>query len=282
MARSDGLRRIAAALEEADLVLIGASSGLDMAEGLDIFASDAHFHEAYGDLAEVAGARSILEGLCLSRGDIVRSWAWGARFACREWLAYEPGIIMGTLRSLIGDTDRFVLTCNLDARFARAGFTEADILETEGSISEMVCSVGCCDERHPAEEAVRLLDASTVGGRVDPVPIPACPRCGASLVPAINEMRLQYLDTACRELLAGFERLVAAHRGQDIVVLELGVGLRNGIIKRLLAQAVTGEPNLTYAIFNYGQVVFPPGLEGRCVGIDGDMAAAFAEMGGGG
>lgn len=40
--------RIGRALAEADLVIIGASNGLDMAEGLNLFCADAHFREAYG------------------------------------------------------------------------------------------------------------------------------------------------------------------------------------------------------------------------------------------
>lgn len=41
--------RIGTTLSEADLVIIGASNGLDMAEGLNLFRADAHFREAYGD-----------------------------------------------------------------------------------------------------------------------------------------------------------------------------------------------------------------------------------------
>lgn len=47
--------RIGRALAEADLVIIGASNGLDMAEGLNLFCADAHFQEAYGDLAQADG-----------------------------------------------------------------------------------------------------------------------------------------------------------------------------------------------------------------------------------
>ena len=43
--------RIGRALAEADLVIIGANNGLDMAEGLNLLCADAHFREAYGDLA---------------------------------------------------------------------------------------------------------------------------------------------------------------------------------------------------------------------------------------
>ena len=55
--------RIGRALAEADLVIIGASNGLDMAEGLNLFCADAHFQEAYGDLAQADGIGCILQGL---------------------------------------------------------------------------------------------------------------------------------------------------------------------------------------------------------------------------
>lgn len=57
--------RIGRALAEADLVIIGASNGLDMAEGLNLFCADAHFQEAYGDLAQADGIGCILQGPCL-------------------------------------------------------------------------------------------------------------------------------------------------------------------------------------------------------------------------
>ena len=119
--RSDKLRHVRDALRTANLVLIGASNGLDMAEGLNLFAPDDHFAEAYGDLAVTCGARSILEGMYRSSGEAARLWAWQARFACCEWLDYEPGPVMRPLRDLVGNADHFVVTCNIDARFVRAG-----------------------------------------------------------------------------------------------------------------------------------------------------------------
>ena len=55
--------RIGRALAEADLIIIGASNGLDMAEGLNLFCADSHFREAYGDLAQTDGISCILQGL---------------------------------------------------------------------------------------------------------------------------------------------------------------------------------------------------------------------------
>ncbi len=215
-----------------------------------------------------------------ARRSFARTWAWQARFACREWLDYEPGAVMRPLHALVGDTDCFVITCNIDARFTRAGFDEFHVLETEGSVAKMTCSARCCDERHRTDEVVRALDASIVGGQVDQSLIPACPHCGAPLMCAIDERRLQQPDFQLIAQLDALEEFAQRHAGGNIVVLELGVGMRNGVVKRMLSHLVSGEPNLTYAVFNYNQVVFPHGLEQCCIGIDGDLAVAFAELSG--
>lgn len=55
--------RIARVLTEADLIIIGASNGLDMAKGLNLFCADAHFWQTYGDLAQTDGIGCILQGL---------------------------------------------------------------------------------------------------------------------------------------------------------------------------------------------------------------------------
>ena len=183
---------------------------------------------------------------------------------------------MKTLRELVGNTDCFVATCNVDGRFVRAGFDPTHVLETEGSVRELVCSRGCGPERYPSEDVVRAWEAA--GGGADGAVVPRCPRCGAPLALAIDERRLGRPDAACREALATLRDLVERHRGGNVVVLELGVGRRNGVIKSLLRQVAAGEPRLTYAIFNYSEVDVPPGLEQACIGVPGDMGAAFAEL----
>lgn len=133
--------RIGRALAEADLVIIGASNGLDMAEGLNLFCADAHFQEAYGDLAQADGIGCILQGLASPDASVRRRWA--ERFHQKEYLEYEPGSLMNGLRRLTEHADTFVVTCNIDGHFARAGFDENRVLETEGGIRTSI------DERRP-------------------------------------------------------------------------------------------------------------------------------------
>lgn len=220
--------RVRQALSEADLVIIGASNGLDMAEGLNVFRADAHFLEAYGDLAQRDGMGCILQGLAAPDANVRRSWI--ERFCRKECLEYEPGPLMGALRRLTEHADTFVITCNIDGHFARAGFDERRVLETEGN-------------------------ARTT----------------------IDERRLAHPDAQATAQLQELAHLVQAHRDGRVAILELGVGLRNGVIKHMLARAANVCANATYVVFNYGQALVP-GARCETILVDGDMAEAFEEI----
>lgn len=220
--------RIRRALAEADLIIIGASNGFDMAEGFSLFCADAHFWEAYGDLAQTDGNGCILQGLGSPDAIVRRRWA--ERFYQKEYLEYEPSPLMNGLRHLAGHADAFVITCNIDGRFARAGFNENRVLETEGSIRT-----------------------------------------------SIDERRLAHPDALATAQLEELARLVRAHRNGKVAILELGVGLRNGVIKRMLAQIANACEHATYIVFNYSQAMVP---DASCetILVDGDMTPAFEEV----
>ena len=220
--------RIGRALAEADFVIIGTSNGFNMAEGLNLFCADAHFRETYGDLAQTDGIGCILQGLASPDANVRRRWA--ERFHQKEYLEYEPSPLMNGLRHLTEHADTFVVTCNINGHFARAGFNENRVLETEGSIRS-----------------------------------------------SIDERRLAHPDALAAAQLEELARLVQAHRDGRVAILELGVGLRNGVIKRMLAQIANACEHATYIVFNYSQAMAP---DASCetILVDGDMAPAFEEV----
>ena len=220
--------RIGRALAEADLIIIGTSNGFDMAEGFNLFCADAHFQETYGDLAQTDGIGCILQGLASPDANVRRRWA--ERFHQKEYLEYEPSPLMNGLRHLTEHADTFVITCNINGHFARAGFNENRVLETEGSIRS-----------------------------------------------SIDEWRLAHPDALAAAQLEELARLVQAHRNGRVAILELGVGLRNGVIKRMLAQIANASEHATYIVFNYSQAMAP---DASCetILVDGDMAPAFEEV----
>lgn len=220
--------RIGTTLSEADLVIIGASNGLDMAEGLNLFRADAHFREAYGDLAQTDGIGCILQGLASPDANVRCRWV--ERFHQKEYVEYEPSPLMNELRHLTEHADTYVITCNIDGHFARAGFNENRVLETEGSTRT-----------------------------------------------SIDEQRLAHPDALATAQLEELECLVRTHRNDRVAILELGVGLRNGVIKRMLAQIANACEYATYIVFNYSQAMAPD-ASCKTILVDGDMAPAFEEI----
>ena len=220
--------RVRRALAEADLIVIGASNGFDMAEGLNLFRADEHFWKVYGDLARIDGIGCILQGLASPDANVRCRWA--ERFHQKEYLEYEPSPLMNGLRRFTEHADTFVITCNIDGHFARAGFSENRVLETEGSIRT-----------------------------------------------SIDEMRLAHPDALATAQLEELTRLAQVHHNGRVVILELGVGLRNGIIKRMLAQVANASEHVTYIVFNYNQAMAP---DASCetILVEGDMAPAFEEV----
>lgn len=55
------------------------------------------------------------------------------------------------------------------------------------------------------------------------------------------------------------------------------MGVRNGVIKRMLAQVASTCEHATYIVFNYSQAMAP---DASCetILVDGNMATAFEEI----
>ena len=72
-------KEIAAKLKEADAILIGASNGFSISEGLHIFADNQAFEEVFGDFKRAYGIRNILSGLFADWPSEEVKWAFLSR-----------------------------------------------------------------------------------------------------------------------------------------------------------------------------------------------------------
>ena len=77
---------------------------------------------------------------------------------------------------------------------------------------------------------------------------------------------MRYRKCDCRWLTARFP-------WEQFLFLELGAGLRNGVIKRMLAQVANACEHATYIVVNYSQAMVP---DASCemILVEGDMAPA--------
>ena len=72
-------REIAEKIRQADAVLIGASNGLSITEGLHLFADNQAFDEVFEDLKRKYGLRCILQGMGAKWPSEEEKWGFWSR-----------------------------------------------------------------------------------------------------------------------------------------------------------------------------------------------------------
>lgn len=65
-------------------------------------------------------------------------------------------------------------------------------------------------------------------------------------------------------------------QGKRLLVLELGIGWRNQLIKAPLMRLVEATPNARYVTFNKGEIYIPDAIAERSIGVDSDLGEAIA------
>ncbi len=105
----DLYQKINAAIENADAVLIGASNGLSISEGYNIFADNDWFQENFGDFRSRYGIHSILEGSFFQFPSVEEKWAFSSRLISRKSYLEQPSRMMQDLFALV-DGEKTVLS----------------------------------------------------------------------------------------------------------------------------------------------------------------------------
>lgn len=75
---------------QADAVLVGASNGLSIADGYNIFADNAWFRRNFGDLRNRYGIRSVLQGAFYPYQTLEEKWGFAARLVSRTYFDAAP------------------------------------------------------------------------------------------------------------------------------------------------------------------------------------------------
>ena len=213
------------ALADADAILIGASNGLSISEGYNIFADNEMFRRQFGDMAQRYGFNSVLQGVFCNFPTREAHDEFHNRLV-KDWVTdYQPSQVMKDLRKIVGDKPYFIITTNCDMHLEKAGFAEDRVWELEGTFVSGV---------------THELDMSK---RPD------------------------------------FDRFLADHGGKRLVVLELGIGSRNRIIKPVLHLVTLREPQATFITLNLPhEIVVPQEIGPKTISLPGDIATTLKEL----
>ena len=213
------------ALKNADAILIGASNGLSISEGYNIFADDESFNDIFGDLKRKYGLRSVLDG-CFHHYPTETARRKFSDRLVKTWVEdYTPSQVMKDLRAIVGDKPYFILTTNADEHLEAAGFAPDKVWEIEGTFRQL------SEGKKPENRQVEL------------------------------------------------DGFLNKYGHRNLVILELGIGSQNRIIKLPLMQLVLGEPNATYITLNLpNEIYIPNEIAPKSIALPGDIAETLATL----
>lgn len=159
------LNQIAEKIKNADAILIGASNGLSITEGLHLFADNQALEEIFGDFKRKYGIRSILHGMSARWPSEEEKWAFWSRLIHHYCGEYKESQVMKDLKSIVGDKNYFVITSNGECHFEMSGFAPENIYEVEGNWLAMQCSHACHDTLYPSLDMAEKMAAVEKTGK---------------------------------------------------------------------------------------------------------------------
>ena len=266
-------------IKNADSILIGASNGLAISGGIHIFAENADFVENFGDFREKYGFRNIVQGAFYPYPSEEEKWAFFSRMYAYFLNNTEASPVMKNLYELVKDKNYFVVTSNTDSHFTLAGFPKERLFEIEGNSRYLQCSNGCHNQIYQGDEMLSEMAQKQENGKVPSNLIPKCPECGGPMQVHVEVDRNFLRGESWQTSYQAYEDFIEHAHGKNIVLLELGIGARNQLIKAPLMNLTSVEENATYITLNMGREIYiPDEIADKSIGIDGNIAEVLQQL----
>jgi len=265
------LSMAAAAISNANALVITAGAGMGVDSGLPDFRGDHGFWNAYPMYRRLG--LSFVQAANPEHFERDPAFGWGfyghRTNLYRQTVPHEGFHILLKWIVELG-LDYFVVTSNVDGQFQKAGFAGESLLEVHGSIHHLQCLTPCSNAIWDNREEIRV-DSETMRAEN----IPQCRHCGGVARPNILMFGdFSWLPERTRQQERQFDEFLTDHRGDRLVVVELGAGTAIPTIRyQGERMAVTGRAtfiriNPREAQVPGGQISIATGALAGLAGID--------------
>ena len=274
---SEQLKRLKAALQDCDAVVIGAGAGLSTAAGFTY--NGERFEKYFSDFAAKYGIKDMYSGGFYPFPTQEEFWAYWSRYIYINRYRDAPKPVYENLLQLVQDKDYFVITTNVDHCFQKAGFDKMRLFYTQGDYGLFQCSEPCCQETFDNESVIRQMIERQENMKIPTELLPTCPHCGKPMTMNLRCDDTFVEDEGWHRAAERYENFLRTRAGGKILFLEFGVGYNTPvIIKYPFWQMTAKNPNATYVCINQGQAVCPQEIERQSVCINADIGQVLQSL----
>lgn len=216
------MERLKAALQDCDVVVIGAGAGLSTAAGF-VYTGE-RFEKYFSDFAKKYGIKDMYSGGFYPFATPEEHWAYWSRYIYINRYMDAPKPVYDNLLKLVNGKDYFVITTNVDHCFQKAGFDKKRLFYTQGDYGLFQCSEPCCQETFDNESVIREMVERQEDMKVPTELLPVCPHCGKPLTMNLRSDDKFVEDEGWHRAAERYADFLRTRDGQKILFLELGVG----------------------------------------------------------
>ena len=274
---SEQIKRLHAALQECEAVVIGAGSGLSTAAGYTY--TGERFQKYFADFAEKYGIRDMYSGGFYPFPTQEEFWGYWSRYIFINRYMDAPKPVYEKLLRLVADKNYFVITTNVDHCFQKAGFAKNRLFYMQGDYGLFQCSEPCCRKTYDNEISIRKMLEEQRNMRVSAELIPFCPICGKPMTMNLHCDATFVQDDGWYRASQRYKEFLEQHKGKRVLFLELGVGMNTpAIIKFPFWHLANEWENGAYACINLGEAYAPEEIKAKSICINEDIGGVLQKL----
>ena len=277
----DPIDFLIAAVQQADLVMIGAGLNLSKAAfARDKFSDDQSFWvEMYQDFIGMYELPDLKTGSHSIYYSLEEFWGFWSKLIRLGRFTDFYSSIYHELLDLIRDKEYFVVTSNFDHLFERNGFDEKRVFNKEGDLGKLQCQHPCCTKTYDSQPFILQMCQNQKDRKVPYEMIPRCLYCGRELVPSIHLSERFTHDADWEDGHFRMNQTAEYARHHNTLYLELGVNdSKPGQIKFPIWKETEINPRSFLITINDKQSAIPDTINERALCIEADLIDVFAAL----
>lgn len=271
------IQKLKEEIENSEYILIGAGAGLSTSAG---FLYDGkRFEDNFKDYIKKYGFTDMYSAGFYNFPTLEEYWAYFSLYVYINRYDIEENKTYLNLYNIVKNKNYFVITTNVDGRFADSKFDKDKIFAVQGDFSLFQCSKPCRQETFYNEKYIREMIKYKKEMKIPTELIPKCPYCGRNMSMNLRADSTFVQDKNWDKQKSKYENFLKNSNNSKILFLELGVGFNTpSIIKYNFWRMTLNNKKSVYASINLGECYSASDIEERSICIDADISEVLKKL----
>lgn len=271
------IQKLKEEIENSEYILIGAGAGLSTSAG---FLYDGkRFEDNFKDYIKKYGFTDMYSAGFYNFPTLEEYWAYFSLYVYINRYDIEENETYLNLYNIVKNKNYFVITTNVDGRFADSKFDKDKIFAVQGDFSLFQCSKPCRQETFYNEKYIREMIKYKKEMKIPTELIPKCPYCGRNMSMNLRADSTFVQDKNWDKQKSKYENFLKNSDNSKILFLELGVGFNTpSIIKYNFWRMTLNNKKSVYASINLGECYCASDIEERSICIDADISEVLKKL----